>query len=78
LQENVSARGKIAQTRLVIGVTQIKRGGSFTAPGIHHQFIKARQMRRADMQNIGAMGSECAASHRPGDDACEVKHAEAA
>ena len=78
LQKNIGTGGKIAKLRLVIGVTQIKRGGSFTAPGIHHQFIKARQMRGADMQNIGAMRGQCAPCHRPGNDACEVKHAEAA
>jgi hypothetical protein len=75
LQKNIGPRGQIMQSRAIIRRAQIKCGASFAAPGIHHQFIKARQMCRADMQNISAMRGECAARHRPGNHARQVKHA---
>ena len=75
LQEDIGAGGQIAQACPIIRGTQIKCRASFAAPGIHHQFIKAWQMRGADMQNISAMCGKCTASDRAGNDACEVKHA---
>jgi hypothetical protein len=72
LQENIGARSQITQPRLVMCLTQIKRGCSFAAPGIHHQFIEARQMPRADMQHLRAMRGHCAPGNRPGDNAREI------
>ena len=77
LQEDIGMRGQITQTRAIIRRAQIKRGGSFAAPGIHHQFIETRQMHGADVQNIGTMCGQSAPSDRPGNHPRQVNHTHA-
>ena len=77
LHENVGLTQQRGELLPRARVAQIEMRGKLAAAVVDHQRFHRRQMRRGDQQHVGAVRSERAPAHRPGNHAGEVQHLDA-
>ena len=77
LHEHVRLAQQCREPLAVVGRAQIERGRKLAATRVGVEHRLAREMRRRDAHDIGAVGRERAAADRAGNDAGEIEHAQA-
>ena len=77
LHEHVRLAQQSGEPLALLLGAQVERGRELAAAGVGVEQRKARQVRRRDAHDIGAVRGERAAAHRAGNDARQIEHADA-